>query len=212
MNWQHLKNSFLNNYKRTFAVFFSSLALGFVIGSFIVNAIISQGMDLVSNILNTLLLTVAAIYLLVGNTRGTFLAYRGLLIFVFYVLWDFGDFTILSVINVISSLGSNPLWITITVFLLIFAICALVSGIFCYIRTRQYLIGKYAKYEMVRLWALLFMIFVLLTNGAVVAYSFYFLVSQVSPVSIFLTLLNPLAMMALGVASFFSVLRLKSNF
>jgi len=165
---------------------------------------------------NLILLLVACFFLLYGNITGTVIAYRGFLVFVFYVLWDFGTYLLLSLLNGMSGLlTGDPLVIAVTAVSLLASVGAFVSGLFCYIRTSQFLSGRYAKYEMVRLWALLFMIACLIFNGFSVASMLVIMTSsaeEINGISMFLSILEPLSSMLMSVACFFTVLRLRSQY
>ncbi len=219
MSFSIWKRRFLNNYKKYVAISLSTLGVAFLLASFIVNAIgladssSSFGLSSLTSIINFLLLALAYGYLFYGNLNGTSIAYRGMLLFVFYVLWDFGYASFSMLLNLISVASTqDPLYITISIALFVGTILALASGILCYVRTRQYLTSTYAKYEMVRLWALLFMIFVLLGDGLMVAYYASFVYLGVAPLYVFFYLLEPISIMLMSIVCFFTVLRLKSNY
>ena len=213
------KQRFLNNYKKYVAIVLSCIGLAFLIASFIItvmrysNAESISPVSAVSELINFLLLALAYGYLFYGNLNGTSLAYRGMLLFIIYVLWDFGYAAInMFVDTIIVSSSGDPVSIVVSVVLLIGSIMALATGIFCYVRTRQYLTSRYAKYEMVRLWALLFMIFVILSNGLIVFYYAYFYYVTMASIDIFFSLLEPISMMLMSIVCFFSVLRLKNDY
>ena len=221
MSFSIWKQRFARNYKKYVAITLSCIGIAFLLGSFIANAIVSannseSGVDigsLFSSTWNFILLAVAYAYLFYGNLHGTSIAYRGMLISIFYALWDFGYYLFAMVMNLVSvSMSGDPALITIMVLLFLGTVFALVSGIMCYIRTRQYLTSRYAKYEMVRLWALFFMLSVLIGGGLMIG-SYFLLFSQaLTPLYIFFMLLEPISMMLMSVVCFFSVLRLKSNY
>ena len=205
-------------YKKVVAVSLACVGVALLIGSFVGNLIIQansesgMGVESLSGIWNFLLLLVAYGYLLYGNINGTTIAYRGMLIFIFYVLWDFGSFLFMSVMN-LAAAGStgDPALIGLFVAILIGAILALASGILCYIRTRQYISGRYVKYEMVRLWSIFFMASVLL-GGALLIAEYVVFLRGIDSASLLFALLEPISMMVMSVVCFFSILRLKSEY
>lgn len=205
-------------YKKVIAVSLSCIGVALLIGSFVGNLIIQansesgMGIESLSGIWNFLLLLAAYGYLLYGNINGTTIAYRGMLIFIFYVLWDFGSFLFTSVMNLVAA-GStgDPALIGLFVAILIGAILALASGILCYVRTRQYISGQYVKYEMVRLWSIFFMASVLL-GGALLIAEYVILLQGMDSTSLLFLLLEPISMMVMSVVCFFSILRLKSEY
>ncbi len=221
MSFSIWKQRFARNYKKYVAITLSCIGIAFLLGSFIANAIVSanngeSGLDygsLFSNTWNFILLAVAYGYLFYGNLHGTSIAYRGMLIFIFYVLWDFGYYLMAMIMNLVSASSTgDPTLITIMVLLFLGTVFALISGIMCYFRTRQYLTSRYAKYEMVRLWALFFMLSVLIGGGLTIASYFLLFGEAFSPLYIFYMLLEPISMMLMSIVCFFSVLRLKSNY
>ena len=93
MNFYAFKNRFKYGYKKFFAILFGMLGLACEITAFVLYFVecIQYG-EIINafEIIHYIFMMAAFYYLLSGNIKGTTIAYRGFMIFVFYVLFDFG--------------------------------------------------------------------------------------------------------------------------
>ena len=131
--------------------------------------------------------------------------------FVFYILWDFGDFILVFLVGngSFKEMFGNSVWsILYNMGFLFGSIAAFVLGILLYIRLRQFLIGKYVSYVGLRNLALAFMILAIIFNGF---FPMLMLIAEPS-LKAFLALLCPFAVIFEALASFFTVTRLKSEY
>ena len=200
------------HYKRYLSITFASIGLALLVGALAYLLITRQdGYSIFASIWNYLILLVSFIFILVGTVSGTTLAYSGILMFVFYILWDFGEY-ILMLLLIGGSFGEvfqSSVWNTIyNVGFLFGSVAALILGILLYVRLRQFLAGKYVSYVGLRNLALAFMILAIIFNG------FFPMLTLIAEptLEVFLSLLCPFAVIFEALASFFTVTRLKSEY
>lgn len=200
------------HYKRYLSIIFASIGLALLVGALAYLLITRQdGYSVFGSIWNYLILLVSFIFILVGTVSGTTLAYSGILMFVFYILWDFGEY-ILMLLLIGGSFGEafqNSVWnIVYNVGFLFGSVAALILGILLYVRLRQFLVGKYVSYVGLRNLALAFMILAIIFNG------FFPMLTLITEptLEVFLSLLCPFAVIFEALASFFAVTRLKSEY
>lgn len=200
------------HYKRYLSIIFASIGLALLVGALAYLLITRQdGYSIFGSIWNYLILLVSFIFILVGTVSGTTLAYSGILMFVFYILWDFGEY-ILMLLLIGGSFGEvfqNSVWnIIYNVGFLFGSVAALILGILLYVRLRQFLAGKYVSYVGLRNLALAFMILAIIFNG------FFPMLTLIAEptLEVFLSLLCPFAVIFEALASFFTVTRLKSEY
>lgn len=200
------------HYKRYLSIIFSSIGLALLVGGLTYLLITNRnnGYQVFGSIWNYIILLVAFVFILCGNVSGTTLAYSGILMFVFYILWDFGSYIVLSVLNgSFLNLFSGSLFASVyTIVFLGGSIAAFVLGILLYIRLRQFLTGRYSSYTGLRNLCLAFIILAVLFNAVMPA-----ILLLMSPsLETFLMLLQPFAVICEALASFFTVTRLKSEY
>ncbi len=160
-------------------------------------------------ILSSILILAAYLMILIGNVEGTNLALSGLMMFVFYIAWFFGEnFLFTGIANFTALFSGRLLTSFLFAFIFGFLILSLISGIMTYVRTRQYLMNRYSKYEGVRNWCLVFMICTIIEVGLLPVYS---IIMSQNP-NVGLVFLEPLSEAAMSVACYFTILRLKSEY
>lgn len=198
------------HYKRFLSILFASLGLALVVGALTYYLMAYQsGISL--TILNYLILLAAFIMILVGAIKGTAVAYSGVLTFIFYILWDFGSYVVSY--SMMSVLSGDWYEVLINSLYLGGSVAALIVGIFLYVRLRQFLVGRYASYVGLRNLALAFTILAVLFNAITpVLLVYLYAGSEISFVTIFLSVLDPLAVICEALASFFVITRLKSEY
>src|SRR5574344_2038415 len=197
------------HYKKYLAIFFDSLAIAFISADFIISLLQMTGsfsstiLSGFSYIWNFAILMVCYIYILKGNMQGTSQAFQGVLSFVFLVLF-------LLIVNTAVNSVSNLLlfasgsWQSslISSLYLLFSLLQIVSGIFSYIRLRQYMLGRYSNTKSIALWYSIFMGSLILTYGFQIT-----LYVMAGGASILLLLLQPLSELSCAIACLFTVLR-----
>ena len=200
------------HYKRYLSIAFASIGLALLVGAlaYLLIANRTDGYSVFGSIWNYLILLVSFVFILCGTVSGTTLAYSGILMFVFYILWDLGSYITLALISgtFLNLFDGSVFEILYNLGFLGGSVAAFVLGILLYIRLRQFLSGRYSSYVGLRNLALAFTILAILFNGL-----FPMLVLFNNPsLQIFLMLLEPFAVIFEALASFFTVTRLKSEY
>lgn len=219
MNFYALKNRFKYGYKKFFAILFGILGVACEIAAFViylVDGIQSEIGVSALTIVSYGFVLIAYYYLLSGNIRGTTIAYRGFMIFVFYTLFDFAVFLLSNVINSIQLFASGDLlYIGLAVAFLAFSALAFMSGLMTYIKFRSYqAYGKSTTYETVRNWCLVFTIMTVISNGALIPFYVYGAYLQGTALTealgiFFATFIEPVATIFIAICAYFTILRLK---
>lgn len=200
------------HYKKYLANIFSCIGLALLVGAMVYMFMPTEDGTSVTygSIINCMILLASFICILVGNVQGSTIAYQGILIFIFYLLWDFGDYLVISLLT--GSLA-NIFYgdVVVTVLTLLFlggSIAGLVVGILLYIRLRQFLTGRYSSYVGLRNMALVYMFLVIVFNAIL---PIALLLYQTS-LGVALGLLENFAVIFEAVAAFFTICRLKSEY
>ncbi len=165
---------------------------------------------MMGSVWNYVILLISFIFILYGTINGTAIAYNGIMMFVFYLMWDFGATVVVNWINgtFLNLFSGEPIIIAETIISLAGNIAAFVLGIMLYIKLRQFLTGRYSSYTGLRNLALAFTILVILFNLAIPT-----LLLIASPtLQTFLTLLIYFAIIFEALSVFFTICRLKSNY
>ena len=219
MNFYAFKNRFKYGYKKFFAILFATLGLACEIAAFVLYFVkcVQYGETISAlDIIHYIFMMAAFYYLLSGNIKGTTIAYRGFMIFVFYILFNFGYVLIQEIINNIPLLASGiPLFVGSAIVFLSFSALAFVSGLMTYLKFRSYqTFGKSTTYETVRNWCLVFTIMTVISYGALIL--LYFYVASASKVDLkemiidyLLVFIEPTAIIFIAICSYFTILRLR---
>ena len=219
MNFYALKNRFKYGYKKFFAILFGMLGVACELTAFVLYMIGTvQGGETVDilMIISYVFVLIAYYYLLSGNIKGTTIAYRGFMIFVFYTLFDFAIFLISNIVSSVSFFATgDPLYIGFAVAFLAFSVLAFVSGLMTYIKFRSYqAFGRSTTYETVRNWCLVFTIMAVISSGALIP--FYIYGASVQGIALTDALVNyilmfiePTATIFIAICSYFTILRLR---
>jgi hypothetical protein len=210
-----LKQKIKYHYKKYCAIGFAVLGTSLLAGNDayiviydLVKHISPEPLDLFG-VLFAVLILAAYLMILIGNVEGNHLAFTGMLMFIFYIAWDFGEnFLLYGLINLEAIFSGDFLSVLLMSFISAFMAFALVSGIMTYIRTRQYLTHRYYKYNVVRNWCLVFMICTCVGVGLLPIYD---IISSPS-INIVLIFLESLSEVAMAIACFFTILRLNSEY
>lgn len=216
MNFYAFKNRFKYGYKKFFAILFALLGVACQITAFVLYLVQNIESPDILTIISYIFVLIAYYYLLTGNIRGTTIAYRGFMIFVFYTLFDFGLFLIQNVFDSVPLfLSGNTAYIISAILFLAFSALAFVSGLMTYIKFHSYqMFGRSTTYETVRNWCLVFTIMAVLANGALIP--FYFLSAAEQGVTITTALVDyvlyfiePTATIFIAISAYFTILRLR---
>jgi hypothetical protein len=214
MKFSMWRQRFSYHWKRYLAVFFASVGTAFLLAEGILDiAALAAGSGKVTlgvfSIWNFVIYAITYLFILIGNVKGTMLAFNGVLMFVFMGIWDAGELFFLDGAVTLSAFFSyswqGKLFLSLVMF---FIISGIVSGIMTYLRLRQYLSGRYAKYGGVLAWAAVFCVSMVLFYGFEPA----LLITQDPSLDILYLILQPLSEVAIAVAVFFTVTRLKAEY
>lgn len=201
------------HYKRYLSIFFASLGFACLVGAitdyFVENSNLNS-MTLFATVWNYVILFLSFLFILIGTIRGASVVWSGVLIYIFYLLWDFGSYIFIGA-NDGYFFMANGQWLlgSLSIIYSLLAIGALVFGILLYVRIRQFLSRRYMSYVGLRTYALVFMILVILTYG-ILQPAITFI--RLGNISLLATLLEPLAVSFEALATFFIVIRLKSSY
>ena len=200
------------HYKRYLSILFASIGLAFLVGALTYFGIANRtnSATMMGSVWNYVILLVSFIFILYGSINGTAIAYNGILMFVFYLMWDFGATVVVNWINgtFLNLFSGQPIVIAETIISLVGNIAAFILGILLYIKLRQFLMGRYASYTGLRNLALAFTILVILFNLVVPT---LFLIASPT-LQTFLSLLIYFAVIFEALSVFFTICRLKSNY
>lgn len=200
------------HYKRYLSITFASIGLALLIGALTYFSITNRtnSYTMMGSLWNYIILLVSFIFILYGTIQGTAIAYNGILMFIFFLMWDFGSAFVINWLSgsILNLFSGDPLVIAATLISLGGNLVAFLIGIFLYIRLRQFLTGRYASYTGLRNLSLIFTIFVILFNIVVpILFIIY------SPtLDTILSLLYYFAIIFEALAVFFTICRLKSNY
>lgn len=198
------------NLKKYLAIVFAMLGAALTVAQFGIDMwSYSQSAfssDIIFTIINFLVMALICFYLLSGNINSNYSAYSGMLMFVFLITFEFAEMFLFNSVSILSMLFSGEV-LTALIAGAILALMAgsVATGVFSYIRTRQYISGRYYNF---RALAVLSLIFMVLT----VIYSLFNTVLTCiagGGISIFTISLSGVADALLAVSVFFTVLRLR---
>lgn len=214
MSWSIWKQKIRYHYKKYIAITLSSVAMALMIASFALEIVASvkAGSSSISFsfLWNFAVYVIVYSLILIGNIQGTYLAYNGVLGYVFMVMFDAGISLFFRLGDtIVASLSANPTALILTVFYFLCFLGTFVTGLLTYIRIRGYLQSRYASYIGLRNWCLVFMIFSVLLN---IFQPTLYLILGVSPFTFVVSCLLPVSEAILSVAIYFTILRLKSEY
>lgn len=212
MNWYSIKNRIKYNWKRVLAIFFASIGTAIELTLLIVYLFLNSSEDVsFLSIISYVIVLIAYYYLLAGNIRGTMLAYRGFMLFIFFNFIDFAEILLL---NLIGSggifLSGNLLSISFTIVALGFMVLGFVSGLMTYINFRRYgMVGYRTTYEKIRNWCLVFTICMVISYGSTLVLDIILSDGINDPIGLLLTYLEPIGLICMSLCSYITILRLK---
>lgn len=200
------------NWKKYLAILFASLGFIFECGVFASDlyAIVNfgySGLNLFSSIWNFGVIIFVLYFLYAGNIRNSYLAYSGVLAFIFMMVWD----VIATFIIDIFPYGSNTTYSWLYIVHLLLLVLAAALGIYLYIRTRNFISGRDYRYRSLRNVAIIFLILISLSSVFEIAsWSVYFSVVGFDVLSM-MALFSPLVDVCLALSVFFTYLRLNRD-
>lgn len=212
MNWYSIKNRIKYNWKRVLAIFFASIGTAIEASLFIAYLFLSDSAAIdIIQIINYVIVLIAYYYLLAGNIRGTTLAYRGFMLFIFFNFIDFAQILLFNVIGTGGIFVSGPLLSKIIILVSLgFMALGFASGLMTYINFRRYgMVGYSTTYEKVRNWCLVFTICMLLSYGSGLVLELITVDGTTDIIDLLLVYLEPIGLICMSICSYVTILRLK---
>jgi hypothetical protein len=211
MTFQQFKENFAEHRNKYLAVFFSSVALAFLLSDFLLEVIlIAEGYSALTwesplSLWNFVVLGICYGWLLAGNLRNDHRAYSGLLMFVFMsFIGSIESLFFFELLNFQILFSKDAQLIALALVLLGILVVEVISGIMTFVRIRQYLSGRYFSYKGVWIWCLVFVFFAVASNCI---WPIIYAIEGTLSSTLTLVLL-PLSEAFAAVACFFTTLRL----
>lgn len=214
MNLQNLKMYLKHRRNKILAVGLSGIAVAMLIASFIIDMSAGGwGFDF-SLVWNYILTFIAYAIIFFCNIRNDNYAYRGILLFVFFMAFDqlmevfFGGATLGLMFNV-----DNPISIVLSVFYLLFVLSEAVVGFMLYYNITKYMVNPVASFKKVRALAIAYSALLFIAICFSFAIFSVILLPSYSPaqvgLAVTLLLLSPISEVVMSVAIIFTLERLR---
>ena len=213
MNLQNLKMYLKHRRNKILAVGLSGIAVAMLIASFIDMSAGGWGFDF-SLVWNYILTFIAYAIIFFCNIRNDNYAYRGILLFVFFMAFDqlmevfFGGTTLGLMFNV-----DNPISIVLSVFYLLFVLSEAVVGFMLYYNITKYMVNPVASFKKVRALAIAYSALLFIAICFSFAIFSVILLPSYPPaqvgLAVTLLLLSPISEVVMSVAIIFTLERLR---
>ena len=200
------------NWKKYLAIAFAILGAAFTVAQFGIDMwSASQSAftpDIFITIINFLIMVLVCYYLLSGNINSNYSAYSGMLMFIFLITFEFAELFFFNSVSIFSLLVSGELaYVLVGSTLLAVVGGAVVTGVFSYIKTRQYITKRYYNYKVVFILSLIFTILTVLFS----LYTAFAYPLLSGTFSIQLIDFSAVGDACLALSVFFTVMRLSPN-
>ncbi len=200
------------NWKKYLAIAFAILGAAFTVAQFGIDMWYASQTAFTSEIfitiINFLIMVLVCYYLLSGNINSNYSAYSGMLMFIFLITFEFAEIFFFNSVSILSYLASGKImYVLVGSLLLVVMGGAVVTGVFSYIKTRQYISRRYGNYKVVFIFSLIFTILTVLFN---LYMAFVFPIST-GAFNIQLIDFSSIGDACLALSVFFTVLRLNPN-
>lgn len=161
--------------------------------------------DVIFSIISFLVMVLVCYYLLSGNINSNYSAYSGMMMFIFLITFNAVEMLLFNMTSIYAYIASGSL-LYVLLGIAIFSLMAgsVVTGVFAYIRTRQYITRRYYNYKVVFILSLLFTILTVIFNGITTVMT----IVEIGSFNILLMDFDGLANVFLALSVFFTVLRL----
>jgi len=159
----------------------------------------------VFSIISFLVMVLVCYYLLSGNINSNYSAYSGMMMFIFLITFNAVEMLLFNMSSIYAYIASGDIIYTI-VGIAIFSLMAgsVVTGVFAYIRTRQYITRRYYNYKVIFILSLIFTILTVIFNGVTTVLT----IVELGSFNILYMDFDGLANVFLALSVFFTVLRL----
>ncbi|OPZ37503.1 MAG: hypothetical protein BWY98_00092 [Tenericutes bacterium ADurb.BinA155] len=211
MNKAALSEFWYKKHNKVFAVGFSSIALVLFFAYYLTVEILFKWTFFqsdISQLWNFFVYLVVYLIILIGNIRNDSIAYQGILMFVCYKAFDSATTIVRSGRSVIETFQGEwtPLYLLYGISWL--AVAGVVFlGIFLYVRSYQYLKGSFNHFIEIRILAILFAVCLFLS----ISFTLFLVIAGGYSNSIMLFFLLDFADIAIGIATIFTMERLRRN-
>ena len=214
MNLQNLKMYLKHRRNKILAVGLSGIAVAMLIASFIIDMSAGGWAFDFSLLWNYILTFIAYAIIFFCNIRNDNYAYRGILLFVFFMAFDqlmevfYGGATLGLMFNV-----ENPISIVLSVFYLLFVLSEAVVGFMLYYNITKYMMNPMASFKKVRLLAIVYSALLFIAISFSIAIFSVILLPSYTPaqigLAVTLLLLSPISEVVMSVAIIFTLERLR---
>ena len=214
MNLQNLKIYLKHRRNKILAVGLSGIAVAMLIASFIIDMSAGGWAFDFSLLWNYILTFIAYAIIFFCNIRNDNYAYRGILLFVFFMAFDqlmevfYGGATLGLMFNV-----ENPISIVLSVFYLLFVLSEAVVGFMLYYNITKYMMNPVASFKKVRLLAIVYSALLFIAISFSIAIFSVILLPSYTPaqigLAVTLLLLSPISEVVMSVAIIFTLERLR---
>lgn len=214
MNLQNLKMYLKHRRNKILAVGLSGIAVAMLIASFIIEMSAGGWAFDFSLLWNYILTFIAYAIIFFCNIRNDNYAYRGILLFVFFMAFDqlmevfYGGAALGLMFNV-----ENPISIVLSVFYLLFVLSEAVVGFMLYYNITKYMMNPMASFKKVRLLAIVYSALLFIAISFSIAIFSVILLPSYTPaqigLAVTLLLLSPISEVVMSVAIIFTLERLR---
>ena len=214
MNLQNLKMYLKHRRNKILAVGLSGIAVAMLIASFIIEMSAGGWSFDFSLLWNYILTFIAYAIIFFCNIRNDNYAYRGILLFVFFMAFDqlmevfYGGAALGLMFNV-----ENPISIVLSVFYLLFVLSEAVVGFTLYYNITKYMMNPVASFKKVRLLAIVYSALLFIAISFSIAIFSVILLPSYNPaqvgLAVTLLLLSPISEVVMSVAIIFTLERLR---
>lgn len=214
MNLQNLKMYLKHRRNKILAVGLSGIAVAMLIASFIIEMSAGGWSFDFSLLWNYILTFIAYAIIFFCNIRNDNYAYRGILLFVFFMAFDqlmevfYGGAALGLMFNV-----ENPISIVLSVFYLLFVLSEAVVGFMLYYNITKYMMNPVASFKKVRLLAVVYSALLFIAISFSIAIFSVILLPSYTPaqvgLAVTLLLLSPISEVVMSVAIIFTLERLR---
>lgn len=214
MNLQNLKMYLKHRRNKILAVGLSGIAVAMLIASFIIDMSAGGWAFDFSLLWNYILTFIAYAIIFFCNIRNDNYAYRGILLFVFFMAFDqlmevfYGGAALGLMFNV-----ENPVSIVLSVFYLLFVLSEAVVGFMLYYNITKYMMNPMASFKKVRLLAIVYSALLFIAISFSIAIFSVILLPSYTPaqigLAVTLLLLSPISEVVMSVAIIFTLERLR---
>lgn len=199
---------FKNHKNKILAVLFASIA-NILFFSYAIYSIVLSAPNLdISSVWNYLLYAVTYLIILIANIRNDNFAYQGILMFIFFMVFDQIYTLLVDSPGLLSSFASGDVTIILlSIFLFLFLLAQVVIGILLYVNIVKYSRGTIDNFKKVRIYGILYSVSLFISLAFYM--SLLLLPLEINPLSVFLLFMTPISEVFMSVSICFTLERLR---